>query len=107
MFKKMEKSLMNFLLSYIPIICIISLDKRKKITVLFDVLFVSIPFIGPEIISFYQCDRRPLMSILKLLAFSNFKQEPKVYISIDDGRHVTKLMNIFCLAFLLYKVNRV
>ena len=37
----------------------------EKIRLSFDVLFVSVPFIEPEILPFYQCGGSPLVSILK------------------------------------------
>ena len=44
--------------------CIITID-RHKIRLLFDVLFVIVAFIDPEISPFYQCGDAPLVSILK------------------------------------------
>ena len=42
----------------------ISLD-REKFRLLFDVLFVTVAFIDPEISPFYQSGSTPLVSILK------------------------------------------
>ena len=69
--------------------CIISLD-RERFRLLFDVLFVTVPFIDPEISPFYQSDSAPLVSILKGPAIS-LTDVSNVRLRIDYGdSHVVR-----------------